>query len=114
MKLFILSMMYSCLLTSFFIQTASADRIKKEEKGKVSTTVMAKCHVVLINGNEDIAYWRVYRNAFSNMTSWMVGKMILPSGSIKKVKVYQAHECVLDGEKFTHSQAKALDEKTLQ
>ncbi|PKG86440.1 hypothetical protein CXF85_01690 [Colwellia sp. 75C3] len=82
---------------------------KNIDKGK---KVTAKCHVVLVGGNETIIFHRIKPEKLSLLTNSIVGKKVSTQKSPDKIKVYRAFECVLDKEKFTSIKARSLDRMT--
>ena len=98
-----------CLLC--FAQTTNVVAAKYDEKDKENKLITAKCHVLLVDGNESIYFSRLPYNRFKSLSKWVVGKKVLPEKSMEKVKVYNAFQCVLKEDEFSDVKAQLLDKK---
>jgi len=114
MKSFFISITCVFSLFLFTAQATTSENIKNEPLAAAGDKVTAKCHLVLIDGNEGIFFWRLSPQRFANMTGWVVGRKVLPENSTEQVQVYKVHECVLEENEFTAVKAQLLDEKTLK
>lgn len=114
MKNIFISITCSFVLFLSAAQTTTAANTENESLAADNDKVTAKCHLVLIDGNEGIFFWRLSPKRFSNMSEWVVGRKVLPENSIEQVQVYKVHECVLEENEFTAVKAQLLDEKTLK
>ena len=90
--------------------------ISNDLEAKTSTKqdkkVKAKCHVVLVGGNEAIKFWRIQPSQLSKLPNQVEGKKVSTHKSLDKIKVYRAFECVLEGNDFTSLKARTLDQNT--
>ena len=109
-----LSMLIFSLLLLFSTSAVIANEWSNNKANNQGKLVTMKCHVVLVNGNETIAFWRLSYKKSKNMSSWVVGTKILPQGSAKKVKIYSVYECVLNSETFSTLKSQRLDNKVEQ
>jgi hypothetical protein len=110
-------MVLMCCTFLFFVfssQVAMSNETGKKRNTEKNKQVNAKCHVSLINGNEDILLYRIKAKKYPKLSENIVGKKVTTSTSNKKIKIYKVHQCVLDDEAFSHSRAKLLDEKTMR
>jgi hypothetical protein len=112
MKNFIRSMCCIFLLGIFSVQAATTNDVADKETIKKNKKVNAKCHVTLVDGSEAIIFWKIQPEKLSELNNTVVGKRISTQKSLKKIKVYRAFQCVLDGDDFTSPRARSLDEKT--
>lgn len=106
-KLKVLSMVVSLVLPLTYSQIAfsAADNHKNNK-------ISAKCHVLLVGGNEIISLWSIQQKQLKKLKDNIIGKKILPQQSIQRIKIYQAFECVLEEDTFQSSKARLLDSKT--
>ncbi len=98
--------LFISLVSISFSQAAFSD-----EKPKVQNKASVKCHVVLIDGTEDINLWFIPKPRMKNFKEELVGKKVFVSSDKPKVEVFKVHECVLDNKEFHGRQARLLDSK---
>ncbi len=106
-KLKLLSMVVSLVLPLMHSQMALA-AVDNHNNSKVS----AKCHVLLVGGNEIISLWYIQQKQLKKLKDNIVGKKVLPQQSIQRIKIYQAFECVLEDDTFQSGKARLLDSQT--
>lgn len=74
--------------------------------------VDAKCFVELVGGGETVTFFNISEKKLASLSKSIVGRKVLALGRKQKVKIYNAHECVLLKDNFTNSRAKIVDAKT--
>jgi len=112
MKGFVMSISCALLLALFSVQAAKPVKTA-EGRGVASDKKLdAKCHVALVDGKEIILFWQTKSGGLSKLTKHIVGKKVSIQNSQDKVKIYKAHECVLEGDIFTNPKAQSLDKRT--
>jgi len=112
MKKILISISCTCLLALSSAQADTAVNAEKNIGGDVK--VDAKCHVVLVDGNESIALWRLSPMHYSKLTKTAVGEKTLSTKTHKEVKIYKVIECTLEHQMFTDLKSQKLDKKTLR
>lgn len=112
MKPLAISTLIPSLLLVLSVTAVAGKEVINYEVDSNTGQVVMKCHVVLVNGNEAIAFWRTPQKKPKYMKRWVVGRKILPQKSTEKVKIYSAHQCVLENEAFSNTKSQLLDEKT--
>ena len=95
------------LMFSLFIEAKPLEKVKKEGK-----KVDVKCFVELAGGGEMVSFWNVSQNKVSSLSKSITGRKVIAPNSKQKVKIYQAHECVLLNDDFTGSKAIMVDATT--
>lgn len=107
LKQFTIFLLVSCSsLTALANSSASA---KKSHFEKV-IPVNAKCYVQLVGGGETISLWLVKPSLLKSLTKSVVGQEVRVVGTKEKSTIYRAKECILEEEKFSDPNARAMDE----
>jgi hypothetical protein len=106
------SVSISCVFLFAFFSVQAAKPVKTVEEGGSNKKVSAKCHVVLVDGNEIIKFWQIKPEGLSKLANHIVGSQVTKQKSRNRVKIYKAYECVLERDKFTSLKAQSLDKKT--
>jgi hypothetical protein len=97
----------SLLLPLTYSQFALSADVSRE-----TNKVSAKCHVLLVDGNEAISLWSVQQKELETLKNNIVGKKIHIAKSKDRVKISQSFQCVLDDDEFKSSIARFLDSQT--
>jgi hypothetical protein len=72
--------------------------------------VMAKCHVELLGGGEQIYFQSVKQGKEKQLATRLSNRKIQTVGNRGKVAVYNVKECVLTTQNFTAAASRLLEE----
>lgn len=100
------------LFASFFCQAANAKASADNKQAGRAEQVEVKCHVALIDGNEEVLFYKIKAHKLKGLPGKIKGNKVSTSKSSKKISIYKVFECAAKDNEFTSTKSRALDENT--
>lgn len=101
---------YKALLSALLLLAINS--VAAKSSSNQQKKVDAKCFVELVGGGETIAFFNISEKKLVSLSKSIIGRKVTALGQKQKVKIYNAHECVLLKDNFKSSSAKIVDAKT--